>query len=75
MRAFKRYLLKVLVTAVVGALLGALLGVIVLEYSWALGAIIGACLGMVGASLYNPHVVVHSWPTYRGYTAPYNRED
>jgi hypothetical protein len=71
MRAFKRYLLKVLVAAVVGALLGALLG----GDSWAIRAILGAGLGMVGASLYDPHVVVHSWPTYRGDTTPYNRDD
>ena len=74
MRTIKRYLLKMLVGVVIGAMLGALLGGVA-GNNWAVGAIFGACVGLVGASLYDPRAVVHSSPTSRGGTSPYNRGD
>ena len=74
MRTIKRYLLKMLVGVVIGAMLGALLGGVA-GNNWAVGAIFGACVGLVGASLYDPRAVVHSSPTSRRDTSPYNRGD
>jgi len=74
MSAITRYLLKVLVGAVVGALLGVLVGGIIVGYSWGASALIGGCIFAALSTLYGP-ATIHSEPTSRGATYPYNRDD
>jgi hypothetical protein len=71
MRTIKRYLLKLLV----GAILGALSGWLVLGHSVVIVAILGAVVFAPLGTLYDPDVVVHSYPNSRGETSPYNRDD
>ena len=75
MRTIKRYLLKLLVGAVIGAMLGALSAWLVLGHSMVIVAILGALVLAPLGTLYDPNVVVHSHPTSRGETSPYNRRD
>ena len=75
MRAIKRYLLKLLVGAVIGAMLGALSGLLVLGHSVVIVAILGAIVFAPLGTLYDPNVVVHSYPDSSGGTAPYERDD
>jgi hypothetical protein len=75
MRTIKRYLLKLLVGAVIGAILGALSGWLVLGHSVVIVAILGAVVFAPLGTLYDPDVVVHSYPNSRGETSPYNRDD
>ena len=75
MRTIKRYLLKLLVGAVMGAILGALSGWLVLGHSVVIVAILGAVVLAPLGTLYDPAVVVHSYPNSRGETSPYNRDD
>ncbi len=75
MRAIKRYLLKLLVGAVIGAMLGALSGWLVLGHSVVIVAILGAIVCAPLGTLYDPNVVVHSYPDSNGGTAPYKRDD
>ena len=74
MSAIARYLLKLLVGAVVGALLGVLVGGIIAGYSWETSALIGGCIFAALSTLYGP-ATIHSEPTSRGATYPYNRDD
>jgi hypothetical protein len=75
MRTIKRYLLKLLVGALIGAMLGALSAWLVLGHSMVIVAILGALVLAPLGTLYDPNVVVHSHPTSRGETSPYNRRD
>ena len=75
MRAIKRYLLKLLVGAVIGAILGALSGWLVLGHSVVIVAILGSVVFAALGTLYDPDVVLHSYPNSRGETSPYNRDD
>ncbi len=75
MRTVKRYLLKLLVGTVIGAMLGALSGWLVLGHSVAVVAILGAIVCAPLGTLYDPNVVVHSYPDSRGGTSPYKRDD
>ena len=75
MRTVKRYLLKLLVGAIIGAMLGALSGWLVLGHSVAVVAILGAIVCAPLGTLYDPNVVVHSYPDSRGETSPYKRDD
>jgi hypothetical protein len=75
MRTVARYLLKLLVGAVIGAVLGALSAWLVLGHSVVIIAILAALILAPLGTLYDPNVVVHSHPTSRGETFPYNRED
>jgi outer membrane lipoprotein SlyB len=76
MKTIKRYLLKLLVGAVIGAVVGTLLsGWLVLGHSVVIVAILGALVCALLGTLYDPNVVVHSSPTSRGETSPYNRDD
>jgi hypothetical protein len=71
----KRYLVKLLVGAAIGAMLGALSAWLVLGHSMVIVAILGALVLAPLGTLYDPNVVVHSHPTSRGETSPYNRRD
>ena len=73
MRTVARYLLKLLVGAVIGAVLGALSAWLVLGHSVVIVAILGALVFAPLGTLYDPNVVVHSHPSSRGETSPYNR--
>ena len=75
MRTIKRYLLKLLVGALIGAVVGALVGWLVLGQGVVILAILGALAFASLGSLYDPDVVVHSYPTSRGETSPYKRDD
>ena len=74
MRTIKRYLLKLLVAAVIGAVLGALSAWLVLGHSMVIVAILAALVFAPLGTLYDPNVVVHSYPNSRGETSPYNRD-
>jgi uncharacterized membrane protein YccC len=73
MKAIKRHLLKLLVGAVIGAVFGALSAWLVLGHSVVIVAILGALVFAPLGTLYDPNVVVHSSPSSRGETSPYNR--
>ena len=75
MRTVKRYLLKLLVGAAIGAVLGALAGWLVLGHSVAVVAVLAAIVFAPLGTLYDPNVVVHSYPDSRGGTSPYKRDD
>jgi hypothetical protein len=75
MRAIKRYLFKLLVGAVIGATLGALSGWLVLGHSVVVVAVLAAIVCAPLGTLYDPNVVVHSYPDSRGGTSPYERDD
>jgi hypothetical protein len=75
MRIIKRYLLKLLVGASIGAVLGALAGWLVLGQGVVILAILGALAFAPLATLYDPNVVVHSYPNTKGETSPYNSRD
>ena len=75
MPTIKRYLLKLLVGAAIGAVLGALAGWLVLGHSVAIVAIVAAIVCAPLGNLYDPNVVVHSYPNSRGESSPYKRDD
>ena len=75
MRTVKRYLLKLLVGAAIGAVLGALAGWLVLGHSVVVVAVLAAIVCAPLGTLYDPNVVVHSYPDSRGGTSPYKRDD
>ena len=75
MRTIKRYLLKLLVGAAIGAVVGALAGWLVLGQGVVILAILGALAFASLGTLYDPDAVVHSYPTSRGETSPYKRDD
>jgi uncharacterized protein YcfJ len=75
MRAIKRYLLKLLVGALIGAVVGALVGWLVLGQGVVILAILGALAFASLGTLYDPNLVVHSYPNSRGETSPYKRDD
>ncbi len=75
MRAIKRYLLKLLVGAAIGAVLGALAGWLVLGQGVVILAILGALAFASLGTLYDPDVVVHSYPDSRGGTSPYKHDE
>jgi uncharacterized protein YcfJ len=75
MRAIRRYLLRLLVGAAIGAVVGALVGWLVLGQGVVLLAILGALAFSSLGTLYDPDVVVHSYPNSRGETSPYKRDD
>ena len=75
MKAIKRYLLKLLVGAVIGAVLGALSAWLVLGHSVIIVAILGALVFAPLGNLYDRNVVVHSYPSSRGETSAYKRDD
>ena len=74
MRAVKRHLLKLLVGAAVGAVFGALAGWLVLGHSVVVVAVLAAIVCAPLGTLYDPNVVVHSYPNSRGETSPYKRD-
>jgi membrane-bound metal-dependent hydrolase YbcI (DUF457 family) len=75
MRTIKLYLLKLLVGAAIGAVVGALAGWLVLGQGVVIVAILGALAFASLGTLYDPDVVVHSYPNSRGETSPYKRDD
>ena len=75
MRTIKRYLFKLLVGAVIGAVVGALSGWLVLGHSVVIIAFLAALVCAPLGTLYDPKVVVHSYPNSRGETSPYKRDD
>jgi membrane-bound metal-dependent hydrolase YbcI (DUF457 family) len=75
MRTIKRHLLKLLVGAAIGAVVGALAGWLVLGQGVVIVAILGALAFASLGTLYDPDVVVHSYPNSRGETSPYKRDD
>ena len=75
MQTIKRYLLKLLVGALNGAALGALCGSLILGQGVVIVAILGALAFASLGTLYDPNLTVHSYPTSRGDTSPYKRDD
>jgi len=55
--------------------LGALAGWLVLGQGVVILAILGALAFASLGTLYDPDAVVHSYPTSRGETSPYKRDD
>ncbi len=74
MKTIKHYLLKLLMGVVIGAVLGALVGWLVLGQGVVILAILGALAFASLGFLYNPNVIVHSYPNSRGETSAYNRD-
>ncbi len=55
--------------------MGVLVVGIIVGYGWGISAIVGACVGAALITLYGPATIIHSEPTIRGATHPYNRDD
>ena len=76
MRTIRRNLLKILVGAAIGAGVGApMAGWLVLGQGVVILAILGALAFASLGTLYDPNLVVHSYPSSRGDTSPYKRDD